>query len=343
MSRGAVGGMLHALRGFVFSVTVAAVAAVIICTVLIAAVAVGSGVARAEGPSVPVVSAGPSTPLSRPVRVAAISFEPVKRDLRGNATKLQSLFREASTAEAQLAVAPEGALDGYLVNEIIAGDLDAEAMRAVAITMGHPILREFQALADELDLCIVFGFAERVGDDVFNTAVFMDDRGTVRGKYHKMQFAEGYHPDWWFNRPGREARAFDTPFGRCGILICNDRWNPDLARILRKDGAQLLVVPSYGSVSPQQDEAVLARARENGVPLVQANVGLTLVANRGEVVAVRRERSTIMLADIEIPMPVAVDAPERDRLERAFLEWRDGEMSRRYQQRMRELEKPPAR
>ena len=43
---------------------------------------------------------------------------------------------------------------------------------------------------------------------------------------HKMQFAEGYDKSWYFNRPGKKIRAFDTPLGRCGMLICNDRWNP---------------------------------------------------------------------------------------------------------------------
>ena len=138
---------------------------------------------------------------------------------------------------------PEGALDGYIVNEIIAGQVDAERMKDVAVSIDDPVIQRFQRLAVELQMCLVFGFAERIHEDVFNCAVFIDHDGQVCGKYHKMQLAEGYHSSWWFNRLGRSSRAFDTPYGRCGLLICNDRWNPTLAKVLVLDGAQFLLDP----------------------------------------------------------------------------------------------------
>ena len=178
----------------------------------------------------------------------------------------------------------------------------------------------------------MFGFAERVDGDVFNCAVFIDHQGRIRGKYHKMQFAEGYHPAWWFNRLGQRSRAFDTPFGRCGVLICNDRWNPDLARIPVLDGARFLLIPAMGSTGLSQDEAVLARARENSVPVVEANVGVTLIASENKIVAVDRQRENITFAEILIPPPSPPQPEERDRVESQFLQWREQEMARRYQQ-----------
>jgi predicted amidohydrolase len=52
--------------------------------------------------------------------------------------------------------------------------------------------------------------------EIYNCAVFIDQRGEICGKHHKVRFAEGYHPMWNFNRIGMEIRAFDTPFGRAG-------------------------------------------------------------------------------------------------------------------------------
>ena len=147
-------------------------------------------------------------------------------------------------------------------------------MKKVAVAIDSPTIKRFRRLAKELDMCLVFGFAERIKDDVFNCAVFIDDDGEICGTYHKMQLAEGYHSTWWFNRLGRRSRAFDTPLGRCGILLCNDRWNPMIARTLVLDGAQILLIASYGSRKKAQNQAVLARARENGVPIVEANVGI---------------------------------------------------------------------
>lgn len=113
------------------------------------------------------------------VRVAAISFVPQKFDLDGNADRLERAFRAAKKGGAQIAVGPEGALDGYVVNEIIAGDVPAERMKKVAIKIEGPVVKRFKRLARELEMCLVFGFAERIDADVFNAAVFIDQQGTV--------------------------------------------------------------------------------------------------------------------------------------------------------------------
>jgi predicted amidohydrolase len=279
------------------------------------------------------------------VRVAAVSFVPVKLDVAGNADRLEKAFRKAAAGGARLAVAPEGALEGYIVNDVLAGLIPAERMREAALPLDHAVIGRFRDLACELHLCLVFGFAERIGADVFNTAVFIDQSGVIRGRYHKMQFAEGYHPDWWWNRLGETSRAFDTPFGRCGILICNDRWNPALARIPALDGAQFLVIPAYGSTASSQDREVRARGRETGLPVVQANVGVSLLVNGGEIAAVRREMEAVTFGEIEIPPPRAAagsrshfssvsraaDPAARDTEEKGFLEWRAAEMRRRFE------------
>jgi predicted amidohydrolase len=271
------------------------------------------------------------------VRVAAISFVPTKFDLAGNADRLEQAFRKAKAGGAQIAVAPEACLEGYVVNEIIAGEAPAERMKDVALAIDDDVIKRFRSLARQLQMCLVFGFAERIGSDVFNCAVFVDHRGIICGKQHKMQLAEGYHDSWWFNRLGAHNRAFDTPFGRCGVLICNDRWNAELARIPVLDGARLLVIPAMGSRSKANDEAVLSRGRENSIPVIEANVGVTLIVDGGEIVAVDREEEGITFATVTIP-PAVEPAPEkRDRQERLFLQWREEEMVRRYEQTMRKL------
>ena len=172
-------------------------------------------------------------------------------------------------------------------------------------------------------------------NDVYNCAVFIDHTGHICGKYHKMQLAEGYHADWWFNRLGKSCRAIDTPLGRCAILICNDRWNPQLAEIARLDGAQLLVIPAFGSRSKSQDEAVLNRGLEMGVPVVEANVGVSLVVDQGRIVAVERQEVGITYANVTIPTPRSRDIAARNDAEREFLAWRNTEMRLRYEKTVR--------
>ncbi|MCC6125188.1 MAG: carbon-nitrogen hydrolase family protein [Pirellulales bacterium] len=285
---------------------------------------------------------GESQPSAVVVRVAAISFVPRKFDLAGNADRLERAFRQASAGGAKIAVAPEGSLEGYVVNEIIAGKAKAQRMREVAVPIDHAVIRRFQNLARELKMCMVFGFAERVQDDAYNCAVFIDDAGKICGKHHKMQLAEGYHSSWWFNRLGSRTRAFDTPFGRCGILICNDRWNPQLARILSLDGARCLFIPAFGSRSESQDRAVLKLGKENAMPVVEANVGVTLVVDQGEIAAVDRRTEGITFGQIAIPPAVAPQPDQRDALEREYLRWRTAEMQHRYEKTLKKGEIEPA-
>ena len=47
-----------------------------------------------------------------------------------------------------------------------------------------------------------------------------------------------------FVERGRDIRAFDTPWGRAAILVCEDAWHSLSGTIAALDGAQLIFVPS---------------------------------------------------------------------------------------------------
>ena len=150
-------------------------------------------------------------------------------DVPYNLERLVGLVRQAAAAtpSPDLILAPEGILEGYPVMDIRSGDVAAEHMRTVAFTDDSPPIARLRALAAELRVCLAFGYAEQVGDEIFNCAAFVDHTGAICGKYHKLQLAEGHVDDGscWYNAVGAHGRAFDTPLGRVGFLICNDRWN----------------------------------------------------------------------------------------------------------------------
>lgn len=269
------------------------------------------------------------------VRVAAISLKPKKWDKDHNADKLERYFREAAREVPDLILATEGMLDGYGVMEVLEGQRTAADMLEVSEPIDGPYIERFRRLAEELSTCLCFGFAERIGDDVYNAAIFIDAGGEIRGKYHKTQFAEGTHPSCNFNRIGGTLRAFDTPFGRAAFVICNDRWNPMIVRTLVLDGAQLILIPSYGSKSRDQNETVLARARENGVPIVEANVGMNLIVSKGEIVAYAWGNDRITTATIEVPS--APSTPLAREYERRYLDMQGPEMARRYEKTLERI------
>jgi len=249
-------------------------------------------------------------------KVAALSIRPVKWNKAGNADKMEAFFRKAAKRKPHLIVATEGMLEGYVINDVIWHRDRVPALLDIAEPLDGPYMTRFRRLARTLGTCLCFGFAERVGREAFNSAVFIDHRGSICGTYHKLSEGCGAHQNWSFWRPGRQVRAFDTPLGRCGIAICSDRWIPLLARTLVLDGAQFLLIPTYGSVNKGQNRTVVARARENGIPVVQANAaGNNLIVSRGEIAAYQLgvDRITTGVIDIPVaPSSAAARAGERE-------------------------------
>ena len=273
------------------------------------------------------------------IKATAISFKPRKWNKVYNAKQMDALFRKAAEQQPDLILTTEGALEGYVVMDVAEGKRKQKEMLEIAEPIDGPYIEHFKKLAEELKICLCFGFAERIEQKVYNSAVFIDHTGSIRGKYHKTQLAEGTHKSWKFNSIGKKIRSFDTPFGTAGFLICNDRWNPTIARTLVLDGAQYLLIPSFGSRSREQDKEVLARARENGVPIVEANVGVNLIASKGEIVGYQRGNNKITSSMIDIPANSSKKNARKS--EQLYMQSQDVEMHQRYIETIKRIEGKP--
>ena len=272
-----------------------------------------------------------------PVITTAISIKPRKWDKDYNADKMESFFRRASEENPDIILTTEGVLEGYVVMDVLEGRRTVEELLEIAEPIDGPYILRFRRLAAELDTCLCFGFAERIDKDVFNAAIFIDSKGDILGKYHKVQLAEGTDLSCNFNRVGDKLRAFDTPYGRAGFVICNDRWNPMIVRTLVLDGAQFILIPSYGSKSRDQNLTVLARARENGVPIVEANVGMNLIISKGEIKSYAWGNDQSTTTTIDVPAkPSSLVARE---LEREYLALQGPEMTRRYEETLKQIKR----
>ena len=108
-----------------------------------------------------------------------------------------------------------------------------------------------------------------------------------------------------------------------------------IARTLAVDGARLLLIPSYGSKAKAQNETVLARARENGVPIVEANVGMNLIISKGEVVAYSWGNDVITTAEVDVPEPPSTESALG--YEREYLAVQGPESATRYRETLKRL------
>jgi predicted amidohydrolase len=234
-------------------------------------------------------------PLTR-IRVASVSVLPERWDKETNWRRLQEQVTLARRqGGAQLVITPEGVLDGYVINDVNA---EHDSVRkkdllkqffALAEPMDGPFIQRARKLADTLDIFLVMGFLERSGSLLYNSAILLDPDGRVIGLYRKSHFAQGYRINPDFYKPGDEFPVFATPFGKVGILICYDRQLPEPARILAVKGAQILLVPSYGSYTDDHgwNTALMrTRAYENSMPVVFCNPYQSLIiSDRGDVKA----------------------------------------------------------
>ena len=151
------------------------------------------------------------------VKVAAISYRPAKWDKAVNADKMEELFVEAAREKPRMILITEGALEGYVVMEVVEGRASAEALIEVAEPIDGPYIRRFQKLARTLKTCLAFGFAERIGDEAFNCALFLDQEGAICGRYHKVQLAEGTHSSWELQSHWPKAARLRHPDRTCRL------------------------------------------------------------------------------------------------------------------------------
>lgn len=156
-----------------------------------------------------------------------------------NLEKHLAYIREARAQGADLLVFPELSLTGYVVQ-----DLTPWVARRPAPE--DPIFGPLLEASRDLDL--VVGFVDEDLRSRFYIAAAYLSGGQVVHVHHKVYlptyglFDEGRFFAW-----GDAIRAFDTRFGRMGILICEDFWHASPPYLLWLDGADMLL---FTSASP---------------------------------------------------------------------------------------------
>jgi N-carbamoylputrescine amidase len=118
---------------------------------------------------------------------------------------------------------------------------------ALAEPIPGPSTERLCALASELEVVIVASLFEKRAEGLYhNTAAVIDADGTYLGKYRKMHIPDDpqYYEKFYFTPGDLGFRAWDTRFGRIGVLVCWDQWYPEAARLTALSGAQILFYPT---------------------------------------------------------------------------------------------------
>lgn len=213
------------------------------------------------------------------VKIASLSFIPVKWDKEANLKTMESMAREAVSKGAEILITPEGALEGYLINVTRRSnqrpEIDKEFFE-IAESINGPSVTRIIKLVKELKVNFVLGFLEREGNILYNSCAWINSQGKVIHVHRKTHMAQPYF-DPEFYHPGYELKAFDTAHGCMGMLICHERQIPEVSLALSLDGARILVNPSYGARGEWNDSMLRNRARDNSAYFIFSHPQQALV------------------------------------------------------------------
>lgn len=117
----------------------------------------------------------------------------------------------------------------------------------LAESIPGPSTEAFQALAKKHGVVIIGSLFERRASGLYhNTAVIIDADGALLGIYRKMHIPDDplFYEKFYFTPGDTGFKAWDTKFGRIGVLICWDQWYPEAARLTALRGAEILFYPT---------------------------------------------------------------------------------------------------
>ncbi|CAM5569476.1 Carbon-nitrogen hydrolase OS=Streptomyces alboniger OX=132473 GN=CP975_05405 PE=3 SV=1 [Streptomyces alboniger] len=219
-----------------------------------------------------------------------------------NLAELEEAAERAAAAGAGLLMAPELFLTGYAIGGDVARLAEpADGASATAIA----------ATAARHGVGVVYGYPERDGESVYNSAQLIGPDGTRLANYRKTHLFGRFERDA-FTPGDKSVVQADLGGVRVGLMICYDVEFPENVRAHALAGTDLLVVPT-AQMHPFQfvaESVVPVRAFENQMYVAYVNrvgpegefefVGLSTLAGPDGVARARACRATeLVVGDVD--------------------------------------------
>jgi NAD+ synthase (glutamine-hydrolysing) len=157
-------------------------------------------------------------------------------DLQANLDHHLTIAAEARQNNADLLVFPELSLTGYSLQDLV-------PQIAIQPSKDNPIFK--QLLQVSLGIDLVIGFVEEDSRHRFYISSGYLSQGEILHIHRKVYLPTyGIFDEKRFLAAGNSFRAFDTRFGRVGLLICEDFWHISSPYLLWQDGADIFLLTS---------------------------------------------------------------------------------------------------
>lgn len=170
------------------------------------------------------------------IRVSAVQYRlhPI-RSFEQFAGQVAHYVKAAAEFSSQIVLFPE-----FLTTQLLS--IGPEPMEHLP-TYTEGYTRLFSDLARQTGMHLIGGtHIVRDGGELYNTAFLFYPDGRI-GMQRKLHITPTERTEWRL-RPGDELCVFDTAFGRIAILTCYDIEFPEIVRMARARGADVVFCPS---------------------------------------------------------------------------------------------------
>ena len=205
--------------------------------------------------------------MKQSLRIALAQLDLLVGDVDGNANRVINAARHArADLGADLVLFPELSLSGYPPEDL----LFHRGFRR-QIEAGLAKVRE-----EVRDISVMVGFPEYAGPAIHNSAALIS--GGLVAAIHRKAELPNYKvfDEKRYFQAGAQPAVVDIRGFRCGLLVCEDIWEPEAAQLARSAGAELLVVinASPYELHKQREREAVARARvvDVGLPMAYVNM-----------------------------------------------------------------------
>lgn len=154
-------------------------------------------------------------------------------DVQGNARKIMRSIEEAGAAD--LCIFPELALSGYPPEDLLLQpdfqrEINEEMQEIVQLTCKFP------------QLTVLIGFPHYLAGNIHNGMAALKN-GEFMFVYHKQALPNyGVFDEKRYFTPGEQSAVLTVKGIRCGLLICEDMWQPQPMQRLREEKLDAIIV-----------------------------------------------------------------------------------------------------
>ncbi len=187
------------------------------------------------------------------LKIGLAQIAPKLGDVQTNLRLHLDTIQQARQQSVQLLCFPELSLTGYTLKDLVP-DV------AISATADDPVMAQLLAASQGMD--VLFGFVEGDVRHRYYIAAAYLSQGRIVHVHRKVYLPTyGMFEEGRYLARGEHMRAFDTAFGRVGVLICEDFWHMSAAYALWLDGADVLLFMSASPGRGLSPEAALGSSR----------------------------------------------------------------------------------